>query len=164
MGLFTKDLIEYRKQLQKGTVKSAYNALIGYIDNLRLHLKNKYPEYFLSDVHYGRMDYTYFYFFPKSLKRQKLKVVILFTHESFKFEVLLAGYNRTVQEKYWKLFQEKSFNKYQLATTPAEPDRFVSSVLVDNADFSNLDALTNQIKSGILKFIGDIEEFLAKHQ
>ena len=164
MGLFTKDLTEYRKQLQKGTVKSAYNALMGYIDNLRLHLKNKYPEYFLSDVHYGRMDYTYLYFFPKSLKRQKLKVVILFTHESFKFEVLLAGYNRTVQETYWKLFQEKSFNKYQLATTPTEPDRFVSSVLVDNADFSNLDVLTNQIESGILKFIGDIEEFLAKHQ
>ena len=70
------------------------------------------------------MDYTYIYFFPKSLKRQNLKVVILFTHESFKFEVLLAGYNRAVQAKYWKLFKEKGFNKYHLASTATEPRSF----------------------------------------
>ena len=164
MESFDKYLPEYRKQLEKKTVKAAYQGLMKYFDNLRLQLKTKYPDYFLSDVHYGLMDYTYIYFFPKSLKHQKLKVVILFTHESFKFEVLLAGYNRAVQAKYWKLFKEKGFNKYHLATTATEPDRFVSSVLVDNPDFGNLDALTNQIESGTQKFIQDIEGFLAKHQ
>ena len=103
MESFDKYLTEYRKQLQKGTVKEAYKGLMGYIDNLRLHLKNKYPDYFISDVHYGLMDYTYFYFFPKTLKRQNLKIMILFIHESFKFEVLLAGYNKNVQAQYWKL-------------------------------------------------------------
>ncbi len=162
MESFDKYLPEYKKQLQKGTVKAAYQGLMKYFDNLRLQLKTKYPDYFLSDVHYGLMDYTYIYFFPKSLKRQNLKVVILFTHESFKFEVLLAGYNRAVQAKYWKLFKEKGFNKYPLTQTATEADRFVSSILVDNPDFSNLDALTNQIESDTLKFIKDIEGFLAE--
>jgi hypothetical protein len=135
-----------------------------YFDNLRLQLKTKYPDYFLSDVHYGLMDYTYIYFFPKSLKRQNLKVVILFTHESFKFEVLLAGYNRAVQADYWKLFEEKGFNKYHLATTAEEPDRFVSTILVDTPDFGIPDALTNQIEQGAQHFIEDIETFLAKQQ
>ena len=164
MESFDKYLTEYRKQLQKGTVKAAYQGLMKYFDNLRLQLKTKYPDYFLSDVHYGLMDYTYIYFFPKSLKRQNLKVVILFTHESFKFEVLLAGYNRAVQADYWKLFKEKGFNKYHLATTAEEPDRFVSTILVDNPDFGNPDALSSQIESGTQQFIEDIETFLAKQQ
>lgn len=53
------------------------------------------------------MDYTYLYFFPKTIQQQKLKVVILFSHDSFKLEVLLAGYNRDTQAKYWKIFKEK---------------------------------------------------------
>ncbi len=163
MESFDKYLPEYRKQLEKGTVKAAYQGLMNYFDSLRMHLKNKYPEYFLSDVHYGLMDYTYVYFFPKSLKRQNLKVVILFTHESFKFEVLLAGYNKAVQAKYWKLFKENGYNKYHLAATAGEADRFVDSVLVDKPDFTKLDALTSQIETGTLKFIKDIEDFLGKH-
>jgi hypothetical protein len=158
-----KNISEYRKQLETGTVKAAYQGLMKYFDNLRLHLKNKYPDYFLSDVHYGLMDYTYFYFFPKSLQRQKLKVVILFRHDSFKIEALLAGYNREAQAKYWKLFKENGFNKYPLAVNPEEPDRFVDSTLVENPDFGNLEALTQEIENKTLKFIEAIEGFLSKN-
>jgi hypothetical protein len=164
MESFDKQLCEYRKQLEKGTIKTAYQELMKYFDKLRLHLKNKQPDYFISDVHYGLMDYTYFYFFPKQLQRQKLKVVILFTHETFKFEILLAGYNRAAQEKYWKLFKENGFNKYHLTPTAKEPDRFIDSILLDNPDFSDLDALSIQIEVGALKFIKDIQDFLTKHQ
>jgi len=163
MESFDKYLTEYRKQLQKGTVKEAYKGLVGYIDNLRLHLKNKYPDYFISEVHYGLMDYSYFYFFPKTLKRQNLKIMILFIHESFKFEVLLAGYNKNVQAQYWKLFKENGWNKYHLASSATESDSFVDYTLADNPDFSNLDALTYKIENSTLKFIKDIED-LAKNQ
>jgi len=164
MESFDKYIHEYRKQLQKGTVKAAYKGLMGYIDNLRLHLKNKYPDYFLSDVHYGLMDYTYFYFFPKTLKHQNLKIMILFIHDTFKFEILLAGYNKSVQAQYWKLFKEQVWSKYHLASTPNKGDSIMDFTLANNPDFGNLDALTTQIESGSLKFIQDIEEFLAKHQ
>jgi len=164
MESFDKYLPEYRTQLQKGTVKAAYKGLMGYIDNLRLHLKTKYLDYFISDVHYGLMDYTYFYFFPKTLKHQNLKVMILFVHDTFKFEILLAGYNKNVQAKYWKLFKENGWNKYHLASAATETDSFVDTTLADNPDFGNLDALTNQIESGAVKFIKDIEDFLAENQ
>lgn len=68
------------------------------------------------------------------------------------------------QEKYWKLFKENGFNKYHLTPNASEPDRFVDSILVAHPDFSNLEALSNQIEVGTLKFIKDIQDFLAKHQ
>jgi hypothetical protein len=157
-------LSEYKKQLEKGNIKTAYQGLMKYFDSLRLHLKNRQPDYFLSDVHYGQMDYTYIYFFPKSLQRQKLKVLILFSHNTFKFEVLLAGYNRKAHAKYWKLFFEKGFSKYKLSRDATEQDRFVSSVLVEEPDFTNLELLTKQIETGTQQFINCIEAFLAKHR
>ena len=162
MEPFQEYLSEYREQLKNGAVKRAYQGLMGYFNDLRAYLKNKYPNYFLSgSVHFGQMDYTYFYFFPKTLKRQKMKIVILFIHDAFRFEVWLAGYNRAVQAKYWRLFKENNWNKHHLAPATAGVDYITTAVLVDNPDFGDLDALTNQIETGTLKFIRDIETFLS---
>ena len=42
-------------------------------------------------------------------------------------------------------------------------DSIMEHILVDNPDFSDLDALTGQIEKGTLNFISDIEDFLSKH-
>jgi len=88
---FHEYINEYRKQLEKGDIKEAYKGLMEYFNVLRLHFKKKYPDYFVSgSIYYGFMDMTYFSFFPKSLKRRKLKVAIVFLHEAFRFEVWFA--------------------------------------------------------------------------
>ena len=112
----------------------------------------------------GCMDYSYFYFSPKTLKQQKLKIVILFVHDSFRFEVWLAGYNKAVQAKYWKQFKDANFTKYRMPSTLNGADSILEYTIVDNADFSDLDALTKQIENGSLKFIADIEDFLSKQK
>ena len=104
---------------------------------------------------------TYFSFFPKSLKNRKLKIAIVFVHDTFRFEVWLAGNNRTVQTKYWKLFREHDWKKYHIATPAKGVDAILDHILIDNPDFRDLDALTMQIERGTLKFIKDVETFLA---
>ena len=106
---------------------------------------------------------TYFSFFPKSLQHRKLKIAIVFLHEAFRFEVWLAGYNRTVQTKYWKLFTERSWKKYHIARPAKGVDAIIDHILIDNPDFRDLDALTKQIEKGTLRFIKDVENFLSKH-
>jgi len=164
MKPFHEYMREYRKQMEKGAIKVAYKGLIEYIMDLRVHFKNKYSDYFVSgSIYYGYMDMTYFSFIPESLKRRKLKIAIVFIHENFRFEVWLAGYNKQVQTKYWKLFTESDWNKYRLPSTTKGVDSIIEYILVDNPDFSDLDTLTNQIERGTLKFIKDVEDFLSKH-
>jgi hypothetical protein len=164
MESFHEYVNEYRKQLGRGYIKEAYKGLMGYITDLKLYLKNKYPDYFISgNVQYGYMDYTYFYFFPKSLKKRNLKIVVLFIHNTFTFQVWLAGYNKNVQKKYWGLFKESNWNKYHVAPNSKDVDYIVDYTLVENTDFRDLDALTKQIEKGTLNFIKDIENFLSKH-
>ena len=134
-----------------------------YIMQLRTHLNKKYPDYFVSgNIYYGYMDMTYFSFFPESLKKRKLKVGIVFVHETFRFEVWLFGINKQIQAKYWKLFKESDWNKYHIVPTTKGYDGIVDAVLVENPDFSDLKTLTKQIEKGTLKFIKDVEQFLSK--
>jgi hypothetical protein len=164
MESFHEYMTEYRKQLKKGGIKKAYKGLMEYIMDLRIHFKNKYPGYFVSgSIYYGYMDMTYFSFFPKSLKLRKLKIAIVFNHDTFKFEVWLAGYNKQIQTKYWKLLKESNWNKYHIPSAIKGFDSIIEFIIVDNPDFRDLDALTKQIEEGTLKFIGDVENFLSQH-
>jgi hypothetical protein len=133
-----------------------------YIRGLRSYFANKYPDYSVSrSIYYGYMDMTYFSFFPESLKLRKLKVAIVFIHDTFRFEVWLAGYNKQVQTKYWKLFKVSGWNKYRIPPTTKGVDSIIEHTLVDNPDFSDLDTLTKQIESATLKFIEDVGIFLS---
>ncbi len=160
MGSFNEYMHEYKKQLEKGCIQGAYRGLMGYIMDLRVYFKNKYPTYFVSGIYQGYMDMTYFSFSPESLKSQKLKIAIVFIHETFRFEVWLAGYNKKVQNKYWKLFKEMDC-KYHIPPTTKGVDSIMEYILVDNPDFSDLDNLTEQIETGTLEFINDVENLLS---
>ena len=162
MERFHEYMGEYRKQLEKGDIKAAYKGLMEYIMDLRVYFKKKYPDYFVSgSIYYGYMDMTYFSFIPESLKRRKLRIAIVFIHDTCRFEVWLAGYNKKVQTKYWKLFKESDWNKYHIVSTTKGVDSIIEYILAHNPDFSDLDALTKQIERGTLKFIKDIENFLS---
>ncbi len=162
---FHEYMIEYKKQVQKGDIKEAYRGLMEYFMALRSHFQNKYPDYFVSgNIYYGYMDMTYFSFIPESLKRQKLKVAIVFVHDTFRFEVWLAGYNKQVQAKYWKLFKDSGWDKYRIPSTTKGTDSIIECTLVEDPDFSDLDSLTRRVEEGTLKFIKDVEGVLSQHK
>jgi hypothetical protein len=153
---------EYRKQLEKGEIQRAYKGLMEYIMKLRSYFQHKYPDYFVSgSIYFGFMDMTYFSFTPKSLTAQKLRIAIVFLHEALRFEAWLAGYNKGVQSKYWKMIKASGWNKYPIVPSTKGADSIIESVLVSNPDFSRLDVLTGQIEKGTLRFISDVESFLA---
>ena len=161
MGSFPESMNEYRKQLKRGYIQEAYLGLMEYMRDLRSHFKNEYPEYSVSgSIYYGYMDMTYFPLFPESLKHRKLKIAIVFIHDTFRFEVWLSGANRDVQSKYWKLLKESKWQEYHLASNPRAADYVLDHVLVNNPDFSDLNSLTEQIEKGTLEFISDVEGFL----
>ena len=164
MKQFNDYMIEYRKQMGKGDIVEAYKGLMDYFQGLRVYLQKKYPEFYVSgNLYFGYMDMTYFSFFPNSLKRRKLKIGIVFIHDTCRFEVWLFGYNKRVQTKYCKLFTDNNWNKYHIAETTKGVDSILDHILVDTPDFSDLDTLTRQIEKGTLKFIKDVENFLSKH-
>ena len=157
-------ILEYKKQMEKGIIQKAYQGIMDFILQLRTHFKNKYPEYSVpGNIYCGYMDMTYFPLFPQTLKSRKLKIAIVFIHDTCRFEVWLSGYNRQVQQKYWELIKENNWNKYRIVPNAKVADSVIESTLVENPDFNDLDALTKKIETSTLNFIQDVEAFLARH-
>ena len=146
MDAFYQYIDEYKKQLAKGDIQRAHKGLMEYILSLRSYFANKHPDYLASgNIYFGYMDMTYFSLFPKLLKDKKLKIAIVFSYDKFRFEVWLAGANKTVQRKYWSLLKENNWGNYHVPSTISGIDSIMEHVLVENPDFKDLDSLTEKI-------------------
>ena len=157
-------MIEYRNQLEKGSIQKAYKGLMDYYGELKSHFNKKHPEFpTAGSLYFGYMDMTYFALFPETLKQRGLKIAIVFLHQQFRFEVWLAGVNKQVQGKYWKLFKENDWENYPTVASLEGADSIVESILVEDPNFNDLEALTRHIENGTLKFIQEIETFISQH-
>lgn len=160
---FHEYMAEYKKQMVNGDIREAYKGLMEYIIGLRTFFERKYPDYVVSRLYQGYMEMTYFSIVLQFLKDRKLKVAIVFLHDTCRFEVWLAGQNKQVQTKFWKSFKESGWNKYRIPATTKGADSIIEYILIGNPDFSDLDALTKQLEKGTLEFIKDVESFLTKY-
>lgn len=158
-----KDHLEaYKAQLQIGHIQKAYKGLMNYMAALRNHFLNEYPDDFVSGGHLyqGQMDVSFFTFTPISLKKQKLKVAIVFNHQGFRFEIWLTGQNRQIQQKYWEIFKGSDWDKYHIPDTTAEGFSIVDHILVEDPDFSDLNVLTQHIETAAIQFMNEIVDVL----
>jgi hypothetical protein len=163
MESLQENMIEYRKQLEKGAIQKAYQGLIQYMMSLKNHFSSQYPDFSVSgSLYYGYMDMTYFSVVPGALKHRDLKIAIVFAYDTFRFEVWLSGRNQQVLAKYWKLFTDHGWDRYSIAEQGKWADSVLEHILVEDPDFGDLDALTRQIDRGTLEFITDVESFLTK--
>ena len=163
MKTLQENMLEYKKQLEKGIIQKAYQGLMEYMLNLRNHFTTKYPDFSVpGSLYSGYMDMTYFSILPKSLRDRDLKIAIVFLYDAFRFEIWLSGKNKQVLEKYWKVLKGNNLEPYQIVAPGKGIDFIVEHILVENPDFGDLEVLTEQIDHGTLKFIQDIERFLTQ--
>jgi len=87
---------------------------------------------------------------------------VVFLHEDFRFEVWLSGYNRQIQEKYWKVIKENGLSQYPLVAEIKGSDAILTHVLVEDPNFNDLPTLTSRIETGVISFINDMEVLALK--
>lgn len=161
MNSLNDSIHEYGKQVKKGDIKIAYQGLMTFIMRLRVHFKDKYPEYNVSgSIYQGYMDMTFFSLSPKIFKDRHLKIAVVYIHDKTIFEIWLTGRNNDIQTEYRNLFKKQSLNKYSISPDEKGVTSIIESVLVENPNFDNQTKLKNQIETGIESFINDIQSFL----
>lgn len=161
MKSLQENMLEFREQLGKGAIQQAYQGLMQYMLSLKNHFSSEYPDYSVSgSMYYGYMDMTYFSVVPRSLKDRDLKIAIVFVYDLFRFEAWLSGRNQQVLAKYWEIFTAGDWDRSKIAPQGKWADSILEHILVENPDFSDLEALTRQIDQGTLNFIKEVESFL----
>ena len=148
----------YKKQLNQGDIKIAYEYLRKYMMVLKTYFTNQFADkYSFGNVFPGYMDYTYFYFFDNSLRNKKLRFGVVLNHQKMRFELWLLGQNAVVQDKYWELFKNTKWNQSQ---TERPQYSVLEYILVENPDFDNQDALTNELSKQIIYVANNIKNYI----
>ena len=151
---------EYTIQLRKGQIQTAYKGIMTFMSELKTDLGNKYADYTPSSLYFGYMDMTYFGFTPPMLRAKKLKIAIVFLHETCKFELWLAANNRKIQAEYHELLGQKELRSYGLSTTQPGVDAIIAATIIEHPDFNDLTELKRQIETSVIRFIEDMNEIL----
>lgn len=161
MKSLNEHLQVYQKQLKKGDIKIAYQGLMNFLNDLRIHFKNNHPDFSVAgNIYQGQMDISFFNCSPPSFKKKNLKIVILFMHETLQFDIWLCGANKQIQKKYWEIFKESDWDKYRIPTTTKNVFSIVEHTIVEQANFDDLAKLTLQIDNEAMKFITVIKNDL----
>jgi hypothetical protein len=93
----------YKEAFASGEIQKTYQSLVGIVQNLRTEFSKKYKgEFSVANVLHGYIDFTYFYLQNDYLKKNKLKLAIVFNHQQAHFELWLLGQTKDVQIRYWE--------------------------------------------------------------
>lgn len=149
MKFNTELLKEYRNILQTTNLQLCYQEFIRLFRYIRTGLEASMPEYkFQAKIVENSMDYSYFSFTNSELKKKGLKVVVVFIHQYFHFEIWVSGYNRNIQTKYYEKLKEVSF-PFQLTEDPIHNDYIISAVIEENSKLSDADWIISRMREVI---------------
>lgn len=160
MDILDKDIRELRKRLSDGSVQQAYRGIVSYMSRLRTVFAGQRGERPVSGLYQGHFDMTFFALFPDALKEHDLKLAIVFSYETFSFEVWLAALNRKVQRRYWEMLVHTGYKKHRLIEPAVGIDAIVTDVLAADFSMESGNSLTAYIIEGVMTFEKEIVAFL----
>lgn len=150
----------YLTELQKGRIQKAYRGIIAFMSGLKNNLEKTFPDFYTGTLYQGYMDMTYFPFTPPALKHRKLKIAIVYLHETGKFEAWLGGINRKVQADTITQLMDQDIGTYRLSEVLPGVDSIIETTLVNHPDFDQPEKMTSTIEEKLIDFINDVLEIL----
>jgi hypothetical protein len=148
---------EYQRLLQTTNLQKGYQEFIRFFRNLRTYLQKELPEYtFTGNIVENNMDYSYFQFANEDLKSKGLKIVIVFVHAEFSYQIWLSGLNREAQRKHYDYLKDKSHH-YTLTANPNKTDFILKMPLVSECNYNNMEELLMTIKANAVAFVHNVK-------
>ncbi|TSE03982.1 AraC family transcriptional regulator [Aquimarina algiphila] len=155
------NLSGYTKQDKQCKNDLDYHQLINYMKELRAFFQKEYETSFkLGNIYRESPDYSYFSLTTEKLKKQKIKFVIILDHKTLCFSICLSGQNKSIRKKYWKIFNDSDWNKYNLAESIDNSLSIIDQTIIKEPNFNNKRSLTEKIEKESMKFIKELKDIL----
>ena len=151
----------YKEAFASGEIQKTYQSLVGLVQNLKTEFSKKYKgEFSVANVLHGYIDFTYFYLQNDYLKKNKLKLAMVFNHPQAHFELWLLGQTKDVQIRYWEKLKGV---KWVNPETMPEYSIFEVTLLAD-PDFDNVQRLYESVQSAFGSLSQEIFNTLAAYE
>lgn len=140
----------YKNLIQTTQIQECYQYIMKLIHDIYTILKNDLNTFqFSNKVIENNMNFSYFQLTNPQLKKQGLKIQIIFIHQSCQFEVWLSGYNRHIQQQYYQRLN--STCPFQLCEDPQKNNYIVKTPIIKDITIEDTQDIIAEIKFNIEK-------------
>lgn len=150
----------YTKALTEGHLREAYVGIIGCMRSLHIRFDKDAAGYSVSGLYEGLMDMTYFALTSDRMRRESLKLAVVYVHRKGTFELWISGKNRSVLKKYEKVFAQLPPLSSPRFHERDNRDAILEFTLVETPDFSSLEKLEQSVLLAALEIARAVERML----
>ncbi|MBN2444000.1 MAG: hypothetical protein JXJ04_21740 [Spirochaetales bacterium] len=152
---------DFKVQLHKGRIQKAYRYIFDIFADLGNELKQNQDKIIsINSLYHGYLDMTYLPVMTDILKRNGLKIAIVFNYSLFQFEIWLSAVNRKKRNEVLEIILKSKWNKYTTVENDENIDAIIELKIKGIIEFTNKSRIVSLIKRETFTFIREIEEFI----
>lgn len=150
-----------KDQLSKGRIQKAYRYIFDIFSDLGNEIKNSQNKVIsITSLYHGYLDMTYLPVTTETLKRNGLKIAIVFNYSLFQFEIWFSAVNRKNRNDVLEVIFQSKWQKYKTVQNNENTDAIIEIQIKGINEFNNKNRIVSLITKETIAFIDDIEEFV----
>ena len=155
-GSLTACIEDYCHAVEDGRLPRAYRGILASLTLFQTTWKSAHPADTVGALYQGYMDMSFVAFAPAALAEKRLKISLVFLHDTGTFSLWLAAGNRDIQKRVSEALQPLPLGTYSLK--PLEPgvDAIIAHDLPTPYTFDDPKALNAALVSAAEAFTRDM--------
>ena len=147
---------DYCRAVADGRLPRAYRGILAALTLFQSAWKTSHPADTVGALYQGYMDMSFVAFAPAALAEKRLKISLVFLHDSGTFSLWLAAGNRDIQKRVSEALQPLPLGKYSLSTLVPGVDAIIAYDLTTPYTFDEPQALNAALVAASDAFTRDM--------
>jgi hypothetical protein len=146
----------YVGAVAQGDIVRAYRGILAALTQFKSSWESTHPQDAVGALYQGYLDMSFVAVLPLSLAEKRLKISLVFLHETGTFTLWLTAGNRAIQKNVSTALQRITLGRYQLTELEPGVDAIIALDLPKPYAFDEPDALTMRLVAAAEAFLADM--------
>ena len=147
---------DYTRAVADARLPRAYRGILSALVQFQAAWKAAHPSDSIGALYQGYMDMSFVAFAPASLAEKRLKISLVFLHDTGFFSLWLAAGNREIQKRVSEALRLAPLGTYSLCTLEPGVDAIIASDVPKPYGFDESEALTKELVAAAEAFTRDM--------
>ena len=155
-GSLTACIEDYCHAVEDGRLPRAYRGILASLTLFQTTWKSAHPADTVGALYQGYMDMSFVAFAPAALAEKRLKISLVFLHDTGTFSLWLAAGNRDIQKRVSEALRSLPLGTYSLSTLEPGVDAIIAYDLPKPYPFDEPEKLNHALLSAAEAFTRDM--------
>lgn len=154
----------YTNAVAQGDIAQAYRGILSALAQFKSAWETAHPQDTVGSLYQGYMDMSFVAIAPASFAEKRLKISLVFLHDSGTFTLWLSAGNRAIQKSVSEAFRAVPLGQYSLSVLEPGVDSIIALDLPKPYAFDEPKSLTRMLVQAAEAFLADMAALVDSNQ